>query len=162
MFWLRNLKKQKQFSVTHIYLEACFFYSFSFGILHGVEIFWTSRVVWEMFIVGEWVSWLPVNKDLFPFLKLGQGAVKFGKISFDPSILGNFKWCKVPPTICSRRQFQILPLFSKITNKAWYFMQIVCWQTILVKYDTLFFFLKIRKDVAKFVICCSRDWRFKS
>ena len=25
---------------------------------------------------------------------------------------------KAPPIICSRRQFQILPLFSKITNKA--------------------------------------------
>ena len=23
-------------------------------------------------------------------------------------------------------------------------------------------FSKIRKDVAKFVVCCSRDWRFKS
>ena len=22
-------------------------------------------------------------------------------------------------------------------------------------------FSKIRKDVAKFVVCCSRDWRFK-
>ena len=27
-------------------------------------------------------------------------------------------------------------------------------------YHTLFL-LKIRKDVAKFVVCCSRDWRFK-
>ena len=38
-------------------------------------------------------------------------------------------------------------------------MRIVCWQTILMKYHTLFF-SKIREDVAKFV-CCSRDWRFK-
>ena len=30
----------------------------------------------------------------------------------------------------------------------------------LVKYHTLFF-LKIGKDVSKFVVCCSRDWRFK-
>ena len=29
--------------------------------------------------------------------------------------------------------------FSKITNKAWYFMRIVCWQTILMKYHILFF-----------------------
>ena len=50
--------------------------------------------------------------------------------------------------------------FSKITNKAWYFMRIVCWQTILMIYHTLFF-SEIRKDVAKFVVCCSRDWRFK-
>ena len=28
-----------------------------------------------------------------------------------------------------------------------------------MKYRTLF--LKIRKDVAKFVVCCSCDWRFK-
>ena len=47
--------------------------------------------------------------------------------------------------------------FSKVTNKA-YFMRIVCWQTILMKYHTLFL-LRIRKDVAKFVVCCSRDWQ---
>ena len=40
-------------------------------------------------------------------------------------------------------------------------MRIVCWQTILMKYHTLFF-SKIRKDVSKFVVCCSRDKRFKS
>ena len=42
-------------------------------------------------------------------------------------------------------------------------MRIVCWQTILVKCCSLFlfFFLKIGKDVAKLVVCCSRDWRFK-
>ena len=39
-------------------------------------------------------------------------------------------------------------------------MRTVCWQTILMKYHNLFF-LKIRKDVTKFVVCCSRDWRFK-
>ena len=39
-------------------------------------------------------------------------------------------------------------------------MRIVCWQTILMKYHTLFF-SKIGEDVAKFVVCCSRDWRFK-
>ena len=40
-------------------------------------------------------------------------------------------------------------------------MRIVCWQTILMIYHTLFY-SKIRKDVAKSVVCCSRDWRFKS
>ena len=50
--------------------------------------------------------------------------------------------------------------FSKIINKAWYFMRIACWQTILMKYHTLFFW-KIRKDVAKFVVCCSGDWHLK-
>ena len=39
-------------------------------------------------------------------------------------------------------------------------MGIVCWQTILMKYHTLFF-SKIKKDVAKFVVCCSCDLRFK-
>ena len=39
-------------------------------------------------------------------------------------------------------------------------MRIVCWQTILMKYHTLFL-SKIWKDVAKFAICCSFDWRFK-
>ena len=29
-----------------------------------------------------------------------------------------------------------------------------------MKYHTLFL-SKTRKDVAKFVVCCSRDWRFK-
>ena len=27
--------------------------------------------------------------------------------------------------------------------------------------SVLISFEKIRKDVAKFVVCCSRDWRFK-
>ena len=36
-------------------------------------------------------------------------------------------------------------------------MSIVCWQTILMKYQTLFF-LKIMGNVAKLVVCCSRDW----
>ena len=40
-------------------------------------------------------------------------------------------------------------------------MRSVCWQTIFMKYHTLFF-SKIRKDVVKFVVCCSRDKRFKS
>ena len=39
-------------------------------------------------------------------------------------------------------------------------MRIVCWQTILMLYYTLFL-SKIGKDVSKFVVCCSRDWRFK-
>ena len=39
-------------------------------------------------------------------------------------------------------------------------MRIVYWQTTLMKYNYLFL-LKIRKDVAKFVVCCSHDWHFK-
>ena len=31
---------------------------------------------------------------------------------------------------------------------------------LFMKWHTIFF-SKIRKDVAKFVVCCSRDWRFK-
>ena len=40
------------------------------------------------------------------------------------------------------------------TNKVWYFMRIVCQQTILVKYHALFVILK--KKTAKFeiVVCC--------
>ena len=49
---------------------------------------------------------------------------------------------------------------SKITNKVRYFMRIVCWQSILMKFHSLFI-LKISKDVTKFVVCCSRDWPFK-
>ena len=43
--------------------------------------------------------------------------------------------------------------FSKITNKACYFMRIV-------KYHTLFL-SKIRKEVKIFVVCCRRDWLFE-
>ena len=39
-------------------------------------------------------------------------------------------------------------------------MRIVCWQTILMIYNSLFL-SKIRKNVAKFVVRCSRDRRFK-
>ena len=43
-------------------------------------------------------------------------------------------------------------------------MRILCWQTILMKYHSLFL-LKTRKDVAKFVakfvVFCSRGWRFE-
>ena len=62
---------------------------------------------------------------------------------------------KAPHIICSRRQFQILLVFQKLTNMAWYFMKIVCWQTILMKYHTIFL-SKTRKDVAKFVVCWFR------
>ena len=53
------------------------------------------------------------------------------------------------------QQIQILPLFSKMINMAWYFVRNVCWQAILIKYHTLFF-RKLRKtQVIKFVVCCS-------
>ena len=45
--------------------------------------------------------------------------------------------------------------FSKIL-----FHEICLLATILMKYHTLFF-SKIKKDIAKFVFCCSHDWRFK-
>ena len=44
--------------------------------------------------------------------------------------------------------------FSKITNKEWYFMEDSHETSYLI-------FLKIWKDVAKFVVCCSCDWCFK-
>ena len=40
-------------------------------------------------------------------------------------------------------------------------MRIVSWKTILMQYHTLFL-SKIERDVAKFVVCCSRDWCFKA
>ena len=56
------------------------------------------------------------------------------------TILNYSSFNSVPPIFCSRRQFQILLLFSKKTNKTWYFTRILCcWQTILMKYHTLFF-----------------------
>ena len=36
-------------------------------------------------------------------------------------------------------------------------MRIVCWQTILMKYHTLFL-SKTGKGVAEFGVCCSSDW----
>ena len=39
-------------------------------------------------------------------------------------------------------------------------MKIDCWQTILMKYHTVFV-SKIKKDVAEIPVCYSRDWRFK-
>ena len=38
-------------------------------------------------------------------------------------------------------------------------MRIVCWQTTLMNIIP-YFFRKIGENVAKFVVCCSRDWRF--
>ena len=55
-----------------------------------------------------------------------------------------------------RTTISIFAAFSRITNKAWYFMRIICCQTTLIKYHTLFF-SKNRKDFAKFVVCCSRE-----
>ena len=39
-------------------------------------------------------------------------------------------------------------------------MRIVCQQTILLKYQTLFF-STIKNDDANFVVCCSCIWRIK-
>ena len=54
---------------------------------------------------------------------------------------------------CSRRQvLRHLSQFSK-KNKVWYFMRIICWQTILMKYHALFV---IFEKAVKFeiVVCC--------
>ena len=82
---------------------------------------------------------------------------------------------KAPPTICSRRH-EVPPLqkaksqviFARLEHHYEPACQcvtdqekvIIFRQTILMKYHS-FFFLKIKKDVAKFVVCCSCDWRFK-
>ena len=39
-------------------------------------------------------------------------------------------------------------------------MRNVCWQRILMKYHSLVL-SKIKKVVAIFVVCCSRDWLLK-
>ena len=39
-------------------------------------------------------------------------------------------------------------------------MWIICQQMFHMKYHALFF-LKIKKDDTKFVVCSSSDWRFK-
>ena len=55
---------------------------------------------------------------------------------------------KVPPVICSRRQFQILLLFQNLQIKNDDFMRFVCWQTILMKYHSLFFFENLEMSLA--------------
>ena len=39
-------------------------------------------------------------------------------------------------------------------------LSLACQGNAIMKYHALFL-LKTRKDVAKFVVCCSRDWHFK-
>ena len=76
------------------------------------------------------------------------------------SPLSLFLILKAPPIICRRRQFQILPLFQKYQIRhdiSWesYAGRRFSWNIIP------YFFSKIGKDVAKFVVTCSCDWRFK-
>ena len=87
-------------------------------------------------------------------LQMGQTmrVVSYHIIEYGLWFIGSEKkylTLKAPPLICSRRQFQMMPFFSKITNKAWYFISIV-WQAILMKYHTLFFrkFWKILQNVS--------------
>ena len=116
---------------------------------------WTSTKLGLMILLKDTTQW---GSNLQPFglesstLPLSHCAPQFVFVIFTH---------KASSIICSRRQSKILLLFKKITNTAWYFMRIVCWQTILMKYHTLFF-SKIRKDVAKFVVCCSLDRRLKA
>ena len=56
--------------------------------------------------------------------------------------MSRIKTLKAPPIICSRRQFQIL--LADDSHEISYLI-----------------FSKIGMDVAKFVVCCNRDWRFK-
>ena len=66
----------------------------------------------------------PANTD-FTFKSMTGGYIENRLISIlgtlDASsdrVIDTCLTLKVPPIICSRRQFQILPLFQKITNKA--------------------------------------------
>ena len=63
------------------------------------------------------------KSETFDFLLVGfsQDMIRLEKNKF----LGPLTHI-APPIICKRRQFQILLLFQKIANKAWYFMRIVC------------------------------------
>ena len=67
---------------------------------------------------------------------------------------------KVPPTICSRWNFKILLLFSKLQirhDASWELSAGRQFSRIIIPY----FFSKIRKDFPKCVFCCSRDWGFR-
>ena len=61
---------------------------------------------------------------------------------------------KAPITTAAEDKFRgIFPNFEK--NKVWYFMRIICQQTILMKYHALFISFE---KAAKFeiVICCKK------
>ena len=47
---------------------------------------------------------------------------------------------KAPPLFLQQTTLSNFVFFSKLTNNAWYFLRIICWQMILTKYHTLFFF----------------------
>ena len=66
----------------------------------------------------------------------------------DPQILT----LKVPITTAADNKFwDIIPIFDK--NKVWYYLRIICKQTIFMKYHALFV---IFEKEAKFeiVVCC--------
>ena len=81
--------------------------------------------------------------------------------------------CSLNPKSASynlqQRTISNLAAFSKITNKAWYLMRIVCQQTILMKYHTLFLSpnaLYVHTLLGCFVIFCTRlavrgKWKLK-
>ena len=54
-------------------------------------------------------------------------------------------------------KYHTLFFFQKFEKMA---QNVVCWQTILMKYHTLFFFQKFEK-MAQNVVCCSCDCGFK-
>ena len=86
---------------------------------------------------------------------VSSAAVVIGALRVNP-LLTN----KAPPIICSIQQCQILLLFEN--NK--YVM--IFHENRLLADDSheisYLFFPKIKKDVTKFVVCCSRDWPLKS
>ena len=54
-----------------------------------------------------------------------------------------------------QKTFWNFATFSKITNKAWYFMRIVCRQTILKKFHTLFFW---NLERSRKICCLLQSW----
>ena len=94
---------------------------------------WSDRSIWSsrQFNLGpHCMQYLLQNKIV------NNG----GDIKFSPQWLLTLK---APPIICSRRQFQILPLFQNS------------------KSGMIFHENRLLKDVPKFVACCSCEWRFK-
>ena len=70
----------------------------------------------------------------------------------------NILTLKAPITTAADNKFcNIFLNFQK--NKVWYFIRIVCQQTILMKYRALLLFLKKRKNL-KLSSAASYRWRF--
>ena len=90
---------------------------------------------------------------------LGIKATKQTKHNYKLTQDESFSTLKAPITTAADNKFwDIFPIFHK--NKLWYYMRIVCQQTILMKYHALFV---IFDKAAKFELSSAANyrWRFK-